>query len=77
MKETFGGKSTSLINVFIDGMSEEEKLSVHEFVAKLGKPLSIINPIEVVENYKTGEGIFKNVKNLFYRSADEIRKLKN
>ncbi|PKY41965.1 HCP-like protein [Rhizophagus irregularis] len=61
MKETFGGKSTSLINVFIDGMSEEEKLSVHEFVAKLGKPLSIINPIEVVENYKTGEGIFKNM----------------
>ncbi|EXX60336.1 uncharacterized protein OCT59_011511 [Rhizophagus irregularis] len=77
MKETFGGKSTSLINIFIDGMSEEEKLSVHEFVAKLGKPLSIINPIEVVENYKTGEGIFKNAKNLFYRSADEIRKLKN
>ncbi|CAB4381898.1 unnamed protein product [Rhizophagus irregularis] len=77
MKETFQGKSTSLINIFIDGMSEEEKLSVHEFVAKLGKPLSIINPIEVVENYKTGEGIFKNVKNLFYRSADEIRKLKN
>ncbi|CAB5392130.1 unnamed protein product [Rhizophagus irregularis] len=77
MKETFGGKSTSLINIFVDGMSEEEKLSVHEFVAKLGKPLSIINPIEVVENYKTGEGIFKNVKNLFYRSADEIRKLKN
>jgi TPR repeat protein len=77
IKETLGGKTTNLINTFIDGMDEEEKLKFHEFVAKLGKPLNIINPVEIVENYKTGEGIFKNVKSLFYKSADEIRKFKN
>jgi TPR repeat protein len=77
IKETVGGKSTSLINTFVDGMSEEDKLSFHEFVAQVGEPLNKINPMEVVESYKTGEGIVKNIKNLFYRSADEFKKFKN
>ncbi|POG72248.1 kinase-like domain-containing protein [Rhizophagus irregularis DAOM 181602=DAOM 197198] len=77
IREKAGGKSTSLVNTFIDGMSEFEKLSFHEFIAEFGEPLIKLNPNEIAENYKTGEGIFKNIKNLFYRSADEIKKLKN
>ncbi|CAB4415752.1 unnamed protein product [Rhizophagus irregularis] len=77
IKEKAGGKSTSLVNTFVDGMSEFEKLSFHEFIAEFGEPLIKLNPNEIAENYKTGEGIFKNIKNLFYRSADEIKKLKN
>ncbi|CAG8607591.1 20285_t:CDS:2, partial [Rhizophagus irregularis] len=67
IREKAGGKSTSLVNTFIDGMSEFEKLSFHEFIAEFGEPLIKLNPNEIAENYKTGEGIFKNIKNLFYR----------
>ncbi|RGB34459.1 kinase-like domain-containing protein [Rhizophagus diaphanus] len=77
IKEKAGGKSTSLVNTFIDGMSDVEKAEFHEFIAEFGEPLIKLNANEIAENYKTGEGIFKNIKNLFYRSADEIKKLKN
>ncbi|CAB4415713.1 unnamed protein product [Rhizophagus irregularis] len=41
IKEKIGGKSTSLINAFIDEMSEGfNQLSFHEFVADFAEPLN-------------------------------------
>ncbi|GES73290.1 kinase-like domain-containing protein [Rhizophagus clarus] len=78
IKKKVREKSIKLINTFVDGMDKHDKLTFHEYLALFSKPMYMINPTKAVaENYKTGEGIVRNILNVYYRSADEIKKFKN
>ncbi|RIA78970.1 hypothetical protein C1645_702462, partial [Glomus cerebriforme] len=62
-KEFCVKKISDLLTTFASGMSDTE---IFEFAGEIGKTLTKLNSSEIVDTYKTGEGIVKNVRNLFY-----------
>lgn len=76
VKGLLDNKVVSLINTLVSDLSDENQVEICQAAAKFGQKLIKFDSAEIVENYKTCEGIIKNIKNVFYRSADEIKKLK-
>ncbi|PKC67657.1 kinase-like protein [Rhizophagus irregularis] len=77
VKSFFNNKCVSLINTLVSDLSDEKQVEICQAAAEVGQKLIKFDSAEIVDNYKTCEGIIKNIKNVFYRSADEIKKFKN
>ncbi|GBC05704.1 hypothetical protein RclHR1_06390004 [Rhizophagus clarus] len=77
VKGLIENKVMSLFNTLVSDFSDENQTEICQAAAEVGKKLIKFDSAEIVDNYKTCETIVKNVKNVFYRSADEIKKFKN
>ncbi|PKY41885.1 hypothetical protein RhiirA4_396614 [Rhizophagus irregularis] len=68
-------KYLSLLDVLLDGLDDDDKMGLYQSFAKVNNRVGKINIPKIVEDYKVGEGIAKELTNLIYEGKDELNKV--
>ncbi|POG80764.1 kinase-like domain-containing protein [Rhizophagus irregularis DAOM 181602=DAOM 197198] len=74
-KEFAENKYLSLLDVLLDGLDDDDKMGLYQSFAKVNNRVGKINIPKIVEDYKVGEGIAKELTNLIYEGKDELNKV--